>query len=389
MEKLIILALGMAAGCALLHREGLLPRKGIGRTGVFLLLLLAVGARCALTDRCPSAEEDTLLDALSWFRGAGGFPGVRYYSGPYAVGMQYLLAACAYTPRGSVYIFKCMEFLWDLLLAWAGQRCVRSVSGKPRPRLWVFLFALLLPSGVLASSGGMGMSFIALCPTLAAALIMSGRFALGGALLGAAAAFHPMVLWVLPVFLVFPAVRENLGRTLVSLAGGYLLLLLPALLLGRSGELLFPFWPGLGAYAALPKQRGTPGLYAISPALSRAAGIAAYAVLAGLTLFRLSGQDAVHDRRRQLCALVFSVLAAGALLPGMSAGALCCAGGLSMALCALEPGLIPAVVCAEGASFAAMAGHLFPALFPLPLYWAAVVLFLGLLLLLGNVLFRK
>ncbi|MBR3084586.1 MAG: hypothetical protein IKH03_08500 [Oscillospiraceae bacterium] len=389
MEKLIILALTVSAGCGLLYREGLMPRKGVGRSGVFALLLLAMGARCVLAGRTPSAEEDALLDALSWFRGAGGFPGVRYYSGPYAVGMQYLLASCAYTPRGSVYIFKCMEFLGDLLLAWCGQRCVRSVSGKPRPRLWVFLFMLLLPSGILASSGGMGTSFYALFPTLAAALILSGRFALGGALLGAAVAFQPMVLWVLPVFLVFPAVRENLGRTLLSLAGGYLLLLLPALLLGRSGELLFPFWPGLGAYAALQKQRGAPGLYAISPALSRAAGIAAYAVLAGLTIFRLSGPDAVHDRRRQLCALVFSALAAGALLPGMSAGALVCADGLCMALCALEAGLTPAVICAEAASFGAMAGHLFPALFPLPLYWPAALLFLGLLLLLGNVLFRK
>ena len=110
--------------------------------------------------------------------------------------------------------------------------------------------------------------------------------------------------------------------------------------------------------------------------------------MAALTVFRLSGRDAVYDRRRQLGGVCLSVMGMSALLPG-GAWALWGGEALVLALCFLDPAAIPAALCVLFAAALPIVTELFPALVPLPLWWAAASQLAGMVLLLGYVLFKK
>ena len=388
MEKLIVLGLTLGLCCLVLHREGLMPPRGGGRSFVFFLLLLAVGGRCFLMDRVSTAAEDAAREAVTFFRQAGGFWGVKSYTGPCALGVQYLLSLCGLIPRGfSLYRGLCI--VSDILIALGCSRCVGAVRTKTGPRLTVFLLVMLLPSGIAESAGGLGAGLRWLFPVLAAAAVLRGRFRLSGLLLGMGIVFDPDILWVLPLFWVFPAIRENTGRTLVCLLGAYFVCVLPALLIGRAPDMVFPVYPGIADYFARPASGGAPGLYALSPLTVQAAGVAAYGLLAALVLYRLSGRDVIRDRRKQFTALSFASLASVSLLPGASSAALFGPEALLIALCALESEAIPAVVLTIGASSLAVIREVFPGLLSASFFWANAAVFLSLLLLLGMVLFRR
>ena len=388
MEKLIVLGLTLGFCCLLLHREGLMPPRGGGRSFVFFLLLLAVGSRWVLMDRISTAAEDAAREAVTYFRQAGGFWGVKSYTGPRGLGVQYLLSLCGLIPRGFS-LFRAFCFLSDALLAWGCSRCVGAISVKPGPRVTTFLLVLLLPSGIIESAGGMGVGLRWLFPVLAAAAVLRGRFRLAGLMLGLGITVDPETLWLIPVFWVFSAIRENSGRTIGCLLGAYFVSVIPALLIGRAPEAVFPFYPGFSSFFAKAAAGGAPGLYALSPLAGHAAGIASYAILACLVIYRLSGRDAIRDRRRQYAALCFASLAAGSLLPGMSSAALFGSEALLIALCCLESEAIPAAALVCGASGIAAIREVFPALLSVSFFWASAAVFIALLLLLGLVLFRR
>ena len=382
MEQILVAAALLGLCCLLLRAEGLFPPGGGGRTGLLLALLIAFAVRMLLLDRCSCAHEDAALSAIAFFRGAGGFWGIRSCREAFSVPVQYVLALCAFVRTGSLQIYKYFCFFADVVLAWGCQRCVSALTVRDAPRRGVFLLALLLPSLLLHGCAGMDGGLRWVFPVLAAAAALHGEFRLCAAMLGLSAAFAPQVVWLIPVFWVFPALRQNTARALPWLLVSYFVILLPALLLGRPTSLTFPLWPPLSL-------RGTPGLNTL-PFLSLSAppGVGIYAVLAALTVFRLSGRDAVYDRRRQLGGVCLSVMGMSALLPG-GAWALWGGEALVLALCFLDPAAIPAGLCALFASALPTVTELFPALVPLPLWWAAAAQLAGMVLLLGYVLFKK
>ena len=382
MEQILVVAALLGLCCLLLRTEGLFPPGGGGRTGMLLALLIAFAARVLLLDRCSSAGEDAALSAIAFFRGAGGFWGLRSCREAFSVPVQYILALSACVRSGSLYIFKYFCFFADVVLAWGCQRCVSALTVRDGPRRGVFLLALLLPSVLLRGCAGMDGSLRWVFPVLAAAAALHGEFRLCAAMLGLSAAFAPGTVWLIPVFWVFPALRQNTARSIPWLLGSFVLILLPALLLGRPADLTFPLWPPLSL-------RGVPGLDAL-PFLSLSAplGVGIYAVLAALTLFRLSGRDAVYDRRRQLGGVCLAVTGMSALLPGGS-WALWGGEALALVLCFLEPGAIPGALCVLFAAALPIASELFPALVPLPLWWAPAAQLAAAVLLLGYVLFKK
>lgn len=388
MEKLISLALVTGLCCLLLHREGLMPPKGGGRSFVLFLILAAVGTRCILIDKAPSAADDAAREAVTYFRRAGGFWGVKAYTGEWGIAVQYLLSLCGLVPSGFT-LFKTLCFLTDALIAWGCSRCVSAVSVKPWPRLTVFILILMLPSGILESAGGMGQSLLWLFPILAAAAVLRGRYRLTGMLLGLGIAADPGTLWLIPVFWVFPAVRENSGRTIFRLLAAYFVSLLPALLIGRPPSAVFPIYPGIASFLSHKSNGGAPGLNALFPSAGHAAGIAFYLIIISLVIYRLSGRDAIRDRRRQFSALCFAALAAGSLLPGMSAAALFGGEALTISLCALDSGAIPAAAGACAASAMAVIQAVYPGILSAPMFWSSIAAAVSLLLLLVNVLFRR
>ena len=384
MEQILVLAALLALCCLLLHTEGLMTPGGGSRTGVVLLLLAAFGARYFLLDRCPCAGEDAVRDAISYFREAGGFWGLRSYRGDFSVPVQYCLALSACARKGSLYIFKYICFFGDVVLSWGCQRCVSAVTVKDRPRRGVFLLTLVLPSLLLQSCAGLGTGLRWIFPVLAAAGALRGSFRLCAVMLGLSAAFDPAALWLLPMFWVFPALRQNTARSLPWMIGAYFVILLPALLLGRPAGITLPFWPRIDLSTGTAAVNALPFF-----TLSRPAGIGIWAALAALTLYRLSGRDAIHDRRRQLGGVCLAALAAGAILPGGAAAALLGGEVLTVTLSFLDAGMIPAAACAVFASSLSLATEVFPGLIPLPLWWSAAALLIAMAILLGYVLFKR
>lgn len=388
METIVVLALLLALCYALLRHDGLVPRGG----GILPMALLFFGfaGRWWLWDKTPSAAEDAVRTAITWFRGAGGFWGLRNSTQPFSLPVQALLALCSLRPRGGLDTYRYICILSDILSAWAAERCVSRLRMDPRPRLAVFAGMLLLPSFLLQGSASMGQGLRWLWILLAAGAAAGGQGALTGVWLGMAAAFHPASLCLIPLFWVFPVVRQNGWRTLGCILGVYLLLLSPVLLLSRPVQNTLPFWPGTELLGKLPLFSGAPGLYALPWfSLPAAAGIGGYVLLSALVVFRLGGRDAVRDRRRQLGGLALGAMAAGALLPWTCISALFGAEALCLVLWALEPGMFfPALAVCAASSFA-LGQELFPSLLPWPLWWAAGVLGLGMLVLFGYVFFKK
>ena len=103
----------------------------------------------------------------------------------------------------------------------------------------------------------------------------------------------------------------------------------------------------------------------------------------------MSRKALASDRRRQLGALCFAVLSAVALLPWMSADSLYGAEVLLVALCCLEPKLLPAAVCISFASALALLKSLYGDAVYLPLGWASLALLAAIVLLLLYLLLKK
>ena len=388
MERILILAMLLAVCYLLLRYDDLIPRGG--GLGVMVLLTVSFAVRWWLWDRVPSAAEDTVRDALTWFRGAGGFWGLRSCAEPFSPAMQAVLALCSLRFRGSLDTFKYLSLLSDIFTAWFLQRCVRQVQGAPGPRRRVFVLFLLLPSVVLQGCSSMGEGFRFLWILAAAGAAAGGKGVLAGVFLGLGCAFHPMMLCLLPVFWCFPVIRQNTLRTLGPAVGVYFLAALPSMILGRGPALTLPFWPP----ADLLKDRlpfgGAPGLYALPQfAPPVYAGIAAYSIIALLLIFRLGGRDAVHDRRRQLGALCCAAAGLGALLPWTGISILYGAEALVLALAVLEPGMTTAALCLILSSGYVQLREYFPALLPWPAWYAAAAALLGTVILFGYGMFKK
>lgn len=149
--------------------------------------------------------------------------------------------------------------------------------------------------------------------------------------------------------------RRNTWFSLLHLVGWYIAVLVPALLLGRPGSECLPFYPALGTLTARPLFGGAPGIYSLSQhSFIAPTGIALYIVFALLLVWRMSRKSLASDRRRQLTALSLASLCAVAFLPWMCADSLYGAEVLLVALCCLEPKVIPAAVCASFASALAL-----------------------------------
>ena len=355
MERFVILLALAGLSYLLLYTEGLV-KTSRARFAMLGVLLAAFGVRFILFGIAPNDTAAAVEDAIVWYRDAGGFWGIRSSALPYSIPVQYFLALFSLAPGGGLTLFKYICVFAEVTMAWAAQRCVQCVTVRAQPRLFAFLIVLLLPSGIfqgVCSAAGDSLWWVFIA--LAASCAMRGEWRWCAGMLALAVAFHPAALWIVPVFWVFTAVRRNTWFSLLHLVGWYIAVLVPALLLGRPGSECLPFYPALGTLTARPLFGGAPGIYSLSQhSFIAPTGIALYIVFALLLVWRMSRKSLASDRRRQLTALSLASLCAVAFLPWMCADSLYGAEVLLVALCCLEPKVIPAAVCASFASALAL-----------------------------------
>ena len=159
---------------------------------------------------------------------------------------------------------------------------------------------------------------------------------------------------------------------------------------GRPGSECLPFYPALGTLTARPLFGGAPGIYSLSQySFIAPTGIALYIVFALLLVWRMSRKSLASDRRRQLTALSLASLCAVAFLPWMCADSLYGAEVLLVALCCLEPKVIPAAVCTSFASALALLKDVYGSAVFLPLGWASLALLAAMVVLLLYLVLKK
>ena len=352
----IMLLAGCAAACAGLERGSLLDHAGIAvfllaLAGVSLLLLrlegygrdallvmlLPIGAaflaRALCLDYAGTDYRNFLVHWYSYFKDNGGFAAMANSVGDYNVPYLYFMAFISYFTTPDLYLIKLFSIIFDVGLAWGCLRLVRSLArerqGSHAP-LIAFGTALLLPTVVLnGACWGQCDAIYGALVVHAVASLLEGKNKTSVALMGLAFSFKLQAVFVLPLWGVLWLARKVKFRELWVFPLTYLVVIIPALLLGKplSDTLLVYFkqvgewsWLTLNApsvYQFLPyDMTGSSGAGALHAPLS-AAGVAAAAVLVLIMLwlgFRLGSR-----LDRQTCFAVAVVLAIGVpfLLPHM------------------------------------------------------------------------
>ena len=281
----VIILLAEAALCMLvLYFEGLL-RKSSNVVISAVLVVAAFGVRLACMNHVTLDYEDFLSVWVQFFRDNGGFRALSMSVGNYNVPYLYFLAAFSYSGMDDLYLIKLLSIFFDVMLAWGAAHLANRFIGTPGKLLAVFFSVLLLPTVVLNGA------YWGQCDSIYAAFaVWAVFFALDrhpfAAMICAAVSFgfKLQAVFILPFFaILLPADRMKLRHFFVFPAA-YLVLVLPAVLLGR------PLWDTVTLYFSQMGSVGgglnynSPSVYAFAGnvkngALAGYAGIAAAAAL--------------------------------------------------------------------------------------------------------------
>ena len=228
---LLILLCGYALW--LMRRAGLFYSRRA--TALALVLLF-----CAFYLRALCLDYKTLdyIDFLSrwvdFFRSNGGFAALRYPIGNYNIPYLYFLALFSYSGVDDLYLIKLLSIFFDVLLAYASCQLLSKISDNRSSRLACFFTVLFLPTVVLNGA------LWAQCDVVFTALaILSIYQALDGRPVESMISitlsfgFKLQAVFVMPILAVLWMKNEYRFRHFFIFPAGYVLLVLPAVLLGR------------------------------------------------------------------------------------------------------------------------------------------------------------
>ena len=229
----ILMALLAGFGLWILYHEKLLASRARWLLSA-ALLLLALGARLAVFPYETLDYQNFLAHWCSFYREHGGFGGLKYQIGNYNIPYLYFLAFFSYLPVRDLFLIKSLSTLFDVLLAWGVLRLVSRFTGSPARRLASFFTVLFLPT-VYLNSAVWGQ-----CDSMYVALLLFGIvFALEdkprASMVMAALAFgfKLQAVFVLPIYAVLWIHGKFKARHFLLFPLSYVLLVLPAVLLGR------------------------------------------------------------------------------------------------------------------------------------------------------------
>ncbi|MCL2842885.1 MAG: glycosyltransferase 87 family protein [Oscillospiraceae bacterium] len=277
----------------LLRRQGLL-RGALPRVGAILLLTGAFVARLFVFGHETLDYQWFLGPWVQHFRDSGGFSGFSVPVGNYHVTYLYFLALFSYIPVPDLYLIKLLSIFFDVILAYFVMQTVGLYTQSVWRRRTVFFAILYLPTVFLNGA------YWGQCDSIFTAfLVMSFYYAMkrrptrSMVMLAISFAFKLQAVFLFPLYLVFLFTRQIRLRHLAVFPVTYLLVILPAVLLGR------PFWDTVFLYfqQASPEGRGlnynSPSIFAlyqgprVNPELAWAGIIAAFVFVALIYLIVL------------------------------------------------------------------------------------------------------
>lgn len=246
----------------------LLWRADLERRAFLLCLLplgLAVLLRVLLLDHATYDYLDFLSPWTEFFRQNGGFLALKYPVGNYNVPYLYFLAAISYLNVPDLYLIKLFSIFFDLLLAYAGLRLARKITGRDLPGAVAFSALLLLPT-VLLNGGCWGQCdsiYGALC-LLALADTLDDHPLRGVIWLALGFSFKLQTIFLIPLWCVFWFTGRIKFRHLLAFPVTYFATCLPALALGKPlGDILSVYLTQTSYYSSLTMN--APSIFALIP----------------------------------------------------------------------------------------------------------------------------
>ena len=229
----ILMALLAGLGLWLLYREGLLRSRRSWITAA-LLMLLALGARLAVFDYETLDYQNFLARWCAFYRENGGFAALKYEVGNYNIPYLYFLALFSYLPVRDLYLIKFLSVVFDVLLAWAVERLVKRFASGAGRRLASFFVTLFLPTVFLNGAlwGQCDSIYVALL-LLGLVFALEGKPRLSVVMAALAFGFKLQAVFVLPIYAVLWIRGDIKAKHLLLFPLTYVLLVLPAVLLGR------------------------------------------------------------------------------------------------------------------------------------------------------------
>ena len=244
LRVLLLLTAEALLGLFLLYREGLLRSRWAWAFSI-LLLAGAFVLRGAALDYQTLDYQNFLTHWVDFFRDNGGFRALAYPVGNYNIPYLYFLALFSYSGIKDLYLIKLLTILFDVLLAWACLRLAgRFTESRPR-KLACFFTVLYLPTVFLNGAvwGQCDAIYTALA-VLSIALALEDRPIASMICIALSFGFKLQAVFVMPVFAVLWMYGKFNWRHFLIFPLAYLILVLPAVLLGR------PFLDTLTLYAS-------------------------------------------------------------------------------------------------------------------------------------------
>lgn len=362
-----------------------------------LLLVPAMMIRLAFFDKTNTDYEWFLSRWIEHYRTNGGFAAMKDSIGNYNIPYLYFLAMFSYSSINDLYLIKLLSVFFDIILAYAGMRLVQKCCGRTTRGTVCFFVILYLPTVILNSAywgqcDSIYVSFALLGLELALPERGMHKFVektekketynildyfdmytatlptevpqntliekdgshplLSMVCIAAAFGFKLQAVFIMPIWLTLWIWRRYKWYTFAAFPLTYLIIILPAVLLGR------PFRDAVMLYA---DQAGTVGdaLNYNSPSLTafirnpansgRTSGILIAAAFAAMLLLLIIG---ICVRRNltpggMLTYTALMVLVIPFLLPHMHDRYFYCADILTTVIAVLLPLTFPAAILTQ------------------------------------------
>ncbi len=319
---LLFLALEALFALWLLYRSGLLNSAPRVILSVFLLLG-AFTIRALCLDYQTLDYQNFLSRWVAFYRENGGFRAFSYPLGNYNIPYLYFLCFFSYLPIRDLYLIKLLSIFFDVILAYASMRLLRSIKKEEPVLLACFFTVLFLPTVILNGSlwGQCDSIYVGLA-LLAVACAMEDKPVLSILYFTLSFGFKLQAIFLLPILAVFWFRRRIRLWHFLLFPVFYVILVLPAVALGK------PFLETLTLYAGQTGSIGSglnynsPSVYAFfwrvqNIEAASALGIAgAFIYLAALLLFAYLRRNHLNERA-MLCLLLLMAVGIPFLLPHM------------------------------------------------------------------------
>lgn len=362
---------------------------------VAALFVLAALARWAGW-RVQTHDMEIFFQWYHQLKAAGGWRGIDQEIGNYNAPFSYVIAVVTYLPGPLVLRFKAIFVVFDVLLAFFAYKIVALRWPSSRVPIAAALLMALMPTVVVNASFWGQIDAMWAAPALAGLYyLLRGKPWWGVALFGAALSMKPQAIFIFPLLALLVLAGRLPWRTLLAAPAAYLLLDLPALIMGRDPvELLTIYSLDRQSHWVNQLTFNAPSVWAFVPALNRGADIkpvgnimALAAVVAVIYVLIVRRLELTRERIVTVAAL-FSILVPF-LLPGMHERYFFLADVMTLVLAVFRPKLWFVPVLVQASSMLCYEPYLFgrgPLMLPLSF---AAALMLAALLVIGYTLFRE